>query len=154
MRVLMRAGKIIPDSLLSGPLTEDKKVLMDKPEKDKYKMWQERFKLKQVQLTKMPEDEKVNKIFTIEQVKVLEEGKFYEEEEENDDDAALGKGKVNETVLIGRSNLEQDMRLDEFDVAMQEVLNSTDQINLRNKGDPIPAEVRAEFNLPLQMKIG
>ena len=79
MKVLMRAGKVIPDSLLSEPLTEDKKALMDKPERDKYKMWQERFKLKQAQLTKMPEDEKMSKIFTIEQVKLLEEGKFHEE---------------------------------------------------------------------------
>jgi hypothetical protein len=46
------------------------------------------------------------------------------------------------------------MRLDEFEVAMQEVLNATEAINLKNKGDPIPAEIRAEFNLPKEMKIG
>ena len=99
---------------------------MTAQEKKQYNIWREKYKSKQKEFIKKSEHEgnPKQKIYTMAEAKLLDQGKFHEEndEEENDDDAenALEKAdaKVNKAVFLTRDNLQNEMKLDQFEEAI------------------------------------
>ena len=51
-----------------------------------------------------------------------------------------------------RGNLQEDLKLEEFEQRIYEAVTAGEGIDKLNSGDAIPAEIRNEFNLPVDMK--
>ena len=127
-----------------------------------YRVWREKFKAKQRELIKKTEHAEGNpriKVYTLIEAKKLAEGKFHEDDDDDEDgnegDALIGQAaKVNKAIYLNRDNLENEMKLEQFEEAIQIVKSGvTDKIDKKNdKLDSIPDEIRKEFNLPPDMK--
>ena len=115
--------KMIPNHLLSEELPDRKISLMTRQEKKQYTIQLEKYKGKQDTLKKsqhVPRDRE----FKMEEALKLEEGTLWEDESDEDERAdmqALEKAnhdKVNKAVYLNRDNLENELKLEQFEDAL------------------------------------
>ena len=63
-------------------------------------------------------------------------------------DGTSGKTQV----YLARDNIEQDLKLEEFEKAIKTVIEDSGGLEKLNEGNSIPEEIRKELNLPKDMK--
>ena len=141
--------KIIPDSGLSRQLSEKKINILNDHDRKQYNLQKEKYKVAQAQKDKLPEKpEKKRWKFT--DAERLEQGLYYDDDEQDD---CLEAADLNQHVYLGRENIEDDLKLEEFELAIEAVKNTRDanmqsSLDKKLKGDCIPDEVRKELELP------
>lgn len=147
--------KIIPDSGLSRQLSEKKINFLNEHDRKQYNLQKEKYKVAQTQKDKLPEKPE-KKRWKFRDAEQLEQGLYYEDDEQ---EGRLGDptADLNQHVYLGRENIEDDLKLEEFELAIEAVRNTQDadlqgSLDKKLKGDCIPDEVRKELELPQDMK--
>lgn len=114
----------IPPNLLAEPLPESYVVLMGETDKRKYGYWKEKYKASQRRLEQLSEHPRERE-FSLKEAEVLQEGEFWVEEEEDvtrltqkerdEKFLATQLDKANRAMYINRDNLEDELKLEQFD---------------------------------------
>lgn len=123
---------------------------MNEHERKTYNVWKEKYKIAQNNILKMKHHPKY-KIFNLCEAQRLEQG-IYHEDEDNDEEINLDGTSGKTQVYLARDNIEQDLKLEEFEKAIKTVIEDTGGLEKLNEGNSIPEEIRKELNLPKDMK--
>ena len=71
----------------------------------------------------------------------MEMGQYYSDEDD-DDGINLDVTNPNKEVYLARDNIAADMKLHEFEKAVQAVIHDHNTLNKRNASNAIPEEIR------------
>ena len=142
--MMMRKRFALPKCLLSKPLGPEKVELLSEEEKRTYNFQKNKFEAMQQKIKKMTR-KPAETIITLEDARKLIQGNYHEDEDERMDDVGINEAHtnfLNRPVLINREDINQEMKLDQFEYAIKKVLyfdlDSQKGINVEECKDYIP----------------